>query len=182
MTRVSCSVSIFSFFLSLACVLRILQVQLTIRTLPELPLGAKYKCVFGDAEPIDATVTATGLSCPTPDLQSRPTIPQLPSSPFSSSSLLISGGSSSSSSGSSVGTGATSLASRNVVTDHVLVPLSVRNTLCTLFFSSLSLSFMSHSDLLAKPRRWHVTPQLGESIESAPSLFSFVSLLCVCPV
>jgi len=140
MTRVSCSVSIFSFFLSLACVLRILQVQLTIRTLPELPLGAKYKCVFGDAEPIDATVTATGLSCPTPDLQSRPTIPQLPSSSSSSSSLLVSGGSSSSGS-SSVGTGATSLASRNVVTDHVLVPLSVRNTLCSWFFSlSLSLS------------------------------------------
>ncbi len=52
-----------------------MQVQLTIRTLPELPAGAKYKCVFGEADPIEATVTATGLSCPTPDLQSRPTIP-----------------------------------------------------------------------------------------------------------
>ena len=55
-----------------------IQVQLTIRTLPELPVGAKYKCVFGDADPIDAIVTATGLSCPTPDLLSRPAIPFSP--------------------------------------------------------------------------------------------------------
>ncbi|XP_066996957.2 plexin-B isoform X2 [Anabrus simplex] len=49
-------------------------VQLTIRTLPELPSGAKYKCVFGAAEPIDATVTAFGLSCPTPAVAGRPGI------------------------------------------------------------------------------------------------------------
>ncbi|XP_017776948.1 PREDICTED: plexin-B [Nicrophorus vespilloides] len=50
-------------------------VRLTIRTLPELPSGAKYKCVFGDAEPIDAIVAEFGLSCPTPDINSRPPIP-----------------------------------------------------------------------------------------------------------
>jgi len=52
------------------------QVQLTIRTLPELPSGAKYKCVFGKAEPIDAVVTAIGLSCPTPGVAGRPGIPE----------------------------------------------------------------------------------------------------------
>lgn len=50
-------------------------VRLTIRTLPELPYGAKYRCVFGSAHPIDATVTDFGLSCPTPDVNSRPHIP-----------------------------------------------------------------------------------------------------------
>ncbi|KAJ9578005.1 hypothetical protein L9F63_025136, partial [Diploptera punctata] len=50
-------------------------VQLTIRTLPELPSGAKYKCVFGKAEPIDAVVTHMGLSCPTPGIAGRPGIP-----------------------------------------------------------------------------------------------------------
>ncbi|XP_039297179.1 plexin-B-like isoform X1 [Nilaparvata lugens] len=50
-------------------------VQLTIRTLPELPLGAKYRCVFGDAEPIDAQLTAQGLSCGTPAVATRPVIP-----------------------------------------------------------------------------------------------------------
>ncbi|XP_046682902.1 plexin-B isoform X1 [Homalodisca vitripennis] len=50
-------------------------VQLTIRTLPELPAGAKYRCVFGGAEPIDAGVTTAGLSCPTPPTTSRPLIP-----------------------------------------------------------------------------------------------------------
>lgn len=50
-------------------------VRLTIRTLPELPHGAKYKCVFGSAEPIDAVVTSFGLSCPTPDVTRRPQIP-----------------------------------------------------------------------------------------------------------
>ncbi|CAH0562365.1 unnamed protein product [Brassicogethes aeneus] len=50
-------------------------VRLTIRTLPELPYGAKYKCVFGSAEPIDADVTDFGLSCPTPDVTRRPDIP-----------------------------------------------------------------------------------------------------------
>lgn len=68
-------------------------VSLTIRTLPELPygnaisariqtidftnvfLGAKYKCVFGSAHPIDALVTDYGLSCPTPPVSSRPKIP-----------------------------------------------------------------------------------------------------------
>ncbi|XP_052127793.1 plexin-B [Frankliniella occidentalis] len=51
-------------------------VQLTIRTLPELPPLAKYKCVFGDADPIDAAVTPLGLSCPTPGVASRPAIPE----------------------------------------------------------------------------------------------------------
>jgi Plexin repeat. len=55
--------------------LTLFQVQLTIRTLPELPLGAKYKCVFGKAEPIDAVVTTMGLSCPTPGVAGRPGIP-----------------------------------------------------------------------------------------------------------
>ncbi|KAL1130244.1 hypothetical protein AAG570_013182 [Ranatra chinensis] len=50
-------------------------VQLTIRTLPELPVGAKYRCVFGGAEPLDAGVTSQGLSCPTPNITSRPVIP-----------------------------------------------------------------------------------------------------------
>ncbi|XP_046407058.1 plexin-B isoform X3 [Ischnura elegans] len=51
-------------------------VQLTIKTLPDLPSGAKYRCVFGGAEPIDAAVTVTGLSCPTPPVSSRPGIPE----------------------------------------------------------------------------------------------------------
>ncbi|KAK6619958.1 hypothetical protein RUM44_006358 [Polyplax serrata] len=51
-------------------------VQLTIRTLPELPLGAKYRCVFGASDPIDATVTPSGLSCPTPPVLGRPLIPE----------------------------------------------------------------------------------------------------------
>ncbi|XP_012258448.2 plexin-B isoform X2 [Athalia rosae] len=50
-------------------------VQLTIRTLPELPIGANYKCVFGNAEPIDALMTGFGLSCPTPPVLGRPSIP-----------------------------------------------------------------------------------------------------------
>uniref|UniRef100_A0A146MHQ7 Plexin-B n=2 Tax=Lygus hesperus TaxID=30085 RepID=A0A146MHQ7_LYGHE len=52
-------------------------VLLTIRTLPELPAGsgAKYKCVFGGSEPLDAGVTPQGLSCPTPSINSRPAIP-----------------------------------------------------------------------------------------------------------
>lgn len=50
-------------------------VRLTIRTLPALPPGAKYKCVFGNAEPIDAELTESGLSCFTPDISSRPNIP-----------------------------------------------------------------------------------------------------------
>lgn len=50
-------------------------VSLTIRTLPELPYGAKYKCVFGATNPIDAMVTDFGLSCPTPAVTSRPKIP-----------------------------------------------------------------------------------------------------------
>lgn len=51
-------------------------VQLTIRTLPELPSGAKYRCVFGNTEPIDAIVTAFGLSCPTPNVSARTNIPE----------------------------------------------------------------------------------------------------------
>lgn len=50
-------------------------VQLVIRTLPELPHGAKYRCVFGDAQPIDAAVLEHGLSCIAPPPNARPTIP-----------------------------------------------------------------------------------------------------------
>lgn len=50
--------------------------NLTIRTLPELPTGAKYRCVFGGAEPIDAGVTSFGLTCPTPSFSYRPKIPE----------------------------------------------------------------------------------------------------------
>lgn len=50
-------------------------VRLTIRTLPALPPGAKYKCVFGNAEPIDAEVTENGLYCFTPEISRRPRIP-----------------------------------------------------------------------------------------------------------
>lgn len=50
------------------------EVHLTIRTLPELPSGTKYKCVFGTAEPIDAAVTSFGLTCPTPKISDRPEI------------------------------------------------------------------------------------------------------------
>lgn len=51
-------------------------VHLTIRTLPELPAGANYKCVFGHAEPIDALMTGFGLSCPTPPVTERSNIPE----------------------------------------------------------------------------------------------------------
>ncbi len=50
--------------------------HLTIRTLPDLPTGAKYRCVFGGAEPVDAKVTNFGLTCPTPSIAFRPRIPQ----------------------------------------------------------------------------------------------------------
>ncbi|XP_063883556.1 LOW QUALITY PROTEIN: plexin-B-like [Scylla paramamosain] len=50
-------------------------VQLTIRTLPELPAGAKYQCVWGSAPPEDGLVTASGLTCGTPAPQHRPPIP-----------------------------------------------------------------------------------------------------------
>ncbi|XP_071548582.1 plexin-B-like isoform X2 [Panulirus ornatus] len=50
-------------------------VQLTIRTLPELPAGAKYQCVWGSAPPADALVTASGLTCITPARPNRPAIP-----------------------------------------------------------------------------------------------------------
>ncbi|XP_050438453.1 plexin-B [Adelges cooleyi] len=50
------------------------KVQLVIRTLPELPTGAKYRCVFGKTEPLDAVVTPSGLQCSTPSTQSRPKI------------------------------------------------------------------------------------------------------------
>lgn len=49
-------------------------VKLIIRTLPELPLNAKYKCVFGNSIPIDAVVLENGLSCQTPPIESRPVI------------------------------------------------------------------------------------------------------------
>nr|XP_045584269.1 plexin-B-like [Procambarus clarkii] len=51
------------------------KVQLTIRTLPELPTGAKYQCVWGSAPPADALVTASGLTCITPARPHRPSIP-----------------------------------------------------------------------------------------------------------
>ena len=102
------------------------KVQLTIRTLPELPIGAKYKCVFGDAEPIEAAVTATGLSCRTPDLQSRPSIDQ-----SSSASASASSASALSSSGSSLAS----------VSDHVLVPLSVRSSETNKDFVSRNFAF-----------------------------------------
>ncbi|XP_037069956.1 plexin-B-like [Pollicipes pollicipes] len=50
-------------------------VQLTIRTLPALPPGAKYQCVFGETAPSDALVTASGLSCRTPPPALRPAVP-----------------------------------------------------------------------------------------------------------
>ncbi|XP_063707390.1 plexin-B isoform X3 [Culicoides brevitarsis] len=49
-------------------------VQLIIRTLPELPQNAKYRCVFGNSDPIDANVTDNGLMCQTPPLIRRPMI------------------------------------------------------------------------------------------------------------
>ncbi|KAA0201739.1 hypothetical protein HAZT_HAZT002018, partial [Hyalella azteca] len=49
-------------------------IQLTIRTLPALPAGAKYQCMWGSAPPADATVTNTGLTCPAPALRYRPNI------------------------------------------------------------------------------------------------------------
>lgn len=49
-------------------------VQLVIRTLPELPINAKYRCVFGNSTPIDAIVLENGLSCQTPSVNNRPII------------------------------------------------------------------------------------------------------------
>ncbi|XP_045482942.1 plexin-B isoform X2 [Harmonia axyridis] len=51
------------------------KVKLIIKTLPDLPMGAKYKCVFGKADPIDAEVNEYGLACYTPNLSQRPRIP-----------------------------------------------------------------------------------------------------------
>lgn len=51
------------------------KVKLIIKTLPDLPTGAKYKCVFGKADPIDAEVNEYGLACYTPGLSQRPRIP-----------------------------------------------------------------------------------------------------------
>ena len=51
-------------------------VQLTIRTLPDLPSGANYKCIFGNADPIDARWTGSALSCPAPPVVGRPSIPE----------------------------------------------------------------------------------------------------------
>ncbi|XP_047736216.1 plexin-B isoform X3 [Hyalella azteca] len=50
-------------------------VKLTIRTLPELPAGAKYQCVWGSAPPTDAQVVDQGLRCPAPAIRYRPSIP-----------------------------------------------------------------------------------------------------------
>lgn len=44
--------------------------------MPELPSGAKYRCVFGKNDPWDAVVTPFGLECFTPSIQSRPKIPK----------------------------------------------------------------------------------------------------------
>ncbi|KAE9543414.1 hypothetical protein AGLY_002214 [Aphis glycines] len=52
------------------------KLQLVIKTLPELPAGAKYRCVFGKSDPLDAVVTQFGLQCSTPSIQSRPKIPK----------------------------------------------------------------------------------------------------------
>ncbi|KAF7989546.1 hypothetical protein HCN44_008220 [Aphidius gifuensis] len=52
------------------------KVQLTIRTLPELPSGANYKCVFGNAEPVNALMTGYGLICTVPSINQRPNIPE----------------------------------------------------------------------------------------------------------
>ncbi|XP_053684363.1 plexin-B isoform X2 [Sabethes cyaneus] len=49
-------------------------VNLVIRTLPELPYNSKYKCVFGNASPIDANVTSDGIVCTTPPIDSRPVL------------------------------------------------------------------------------------------------------------
>lgn len=57
------------------CSVFYLQVKLTIRTLPELPAGAKYQCVWGAAPPTDAQVVDQGLKCPAPPLKFRPEIP-----------------------------------------------------------------------------------------------------------
>lgn len=53
---------------------KVAAVNLIIRTLPELPFNAKYKCVFGNSTPIEAQVTDTGLKCATPPLKFRPII------------------------------------------------------------------------------------------------------------
>ncbi|XP_053671423.1 LOW QUALITY PROTEIN: plexin-B [Anopheles nili] len=50
-------------------------VRLVIKTLPELPHNAQYRCVFGNATPIDANVTKEGLLCTTPPVNERPSIP-----------------------------------------------------------------------------------------------------------
>lgn len=43
---------------------------------PNLPAGAKYKCVFGSAPPTDAELKPHGLECRTPNTNSRPLIPE----------------------------------------------------------------------------------------------------------
>nr|XP_040232353.2 plexin-B [Anopheles coluzzii] len=50
-------------------------VRLVIKTLPELPHNAQYRCVFGNATPIDANVTKEGLICSTPPVNERPALP-----------------------------------------------------------------------------------------------------------
>lgn len=50
--------------------------QLVIKTLPELPTGAKYRCVFDKSDPLDAIVMPYGLQCSTPPIESRPKIPK----------------------------------------------------------------------------------------------------------
>ncbi|RXG58270.1 Plexin-B [Armadillidium vulgare] len=59
------------------CFIKVQLVELTIRTLPDLPSGAKYQCVWGSAPPSDAEVTTTGLKCRTASPKYRPEIPAL---------------------------------------------------------------------------------------------------------
>uniref|UniRef100_A0AAG5DQ95 Plexin TIG domain-containing protein n=1 Tax=Anopheles atroparvus TaxID=41427 RepID=A0AAG5DQ95_ANOAO len=78
-------------------------VRIVIKTLPELPHNAQYRCVFGYATPIHANVMKEGLLCTTSPVNERPTIGD--------------------------------------VLDHVLVPLSVRNSETNKDFVSRSLAF-----------------------------------------
>uniref|UniRef100_A0A182IM52 Plexin TIG domain-containing protein n=1 Tax=Anopheles atroparvus TaxID=41427 RepID=A0A182IM52_ANOAO len=74
-----------------------------VKTLPELPHNAQYRCVFGNATRIHANVMKEGLLCTSSPVNERPTI----------------------------GDGL----------DHVLVPLSVRNSETNKDFVSRSLAF-----------------------------------------
>uniref|UniRef100_A0A182IUT7 Plexin TIG domain-containing protein n=1 Tax=Anopheles atroparvus TaxID=41427 RepID=A0A182IUT7_ANOAO len=49
-------------------------VRIVIKTLPELPHNAQYRCVFGNATPIYANVMKEGLLCTISPVNERPTI------------------------------------------------------------------------------------------------------------